>query len=224
LIELEPSEEVRVLLTAGVAAASPVKVEQRSPALAAEMDELASSLAERYAGLAPAEIDALAPARELYKSFGMDPTKTRPSSEALLRRVLKGKPLPVILNAVDLCNYLSLSFMLPLGLYDSGKIEGPVLLRRGRPGETFAGIRKGDVHLEGRPVLADRQGPFGNPTSDSLRTSVDGSTSELWLVIFAPASLAREVMERHVAKAGSMMARHLSPGEVRVKTSGLVPA
>jgi DNA/RNA-binding domain of Phe-tRNA-synthetase-like protein len=188
------------------------------------MEGLSALLAERYAGLAPAEMEALAPARELYRSFGIDPTKTRPSSEALLRRVLKGKPLPAILNAVDLCNFLSLKFMLPLGLYDSEKIDGAVVLRKGRPGESFAGIRKGDVHLEGRPVLVDRRGPFGNPTSDSLRTSVDDATSALWLVIFAPASLARGVMEEHVAEAGAMMRRHLSPPGARAATGGFVPA
>lgn len=220
--DLELDGELRGLLRLGAISASPVEVGRRSPALGEEMDELGSRLAERYSGLAPAEIEALAPARELYRSFGIDPTKTRPSSEALLRRVLKGKPLPAILNAVDLCNFLSLEFMLPLGLYDSAKIDGEVALRKGRPGESFGGIRKGDVNLEGRPVLVDRQGPFGNPTSDSLRTSVDDSTTALWLVIFAPASLPRDVMEEHVAKAGSAMERHLSPSGMRARSSGQV--
>ncbi len=220
--ELELDGEVRGRLRIGLATASPVEVGRRSCTLGEEIEKLASRLAERYAGLVPAEIEALGPARELYRSFGIDPTKTRPSSEALLRRVLKGKPLPAIMNAVDLCNYLSLKFMLPLGLYDEGKIEGPVLLRKGRAGESFAGIRKDNVHLEGRPVLVDRRGPFGNPTSDSLRTSVDGSTAALWLVIFAPASLPLGVLEEHVAEARSAMERHLSAEGGRTESNGFV--
>jgi DNA/RNA-binding domain of Phe-tRNA-synthetase-like protein len=190
-------------------------VRESTQALLDETQEVANRLADRYEGRPPAEITELRPARELYRSFGIDPTKTRPSSEALLRRVLKRKPLPRIINAVDFCNLLSLSFLLPIGLYDTEKIEtdddGAVLLRRGEPGESYTGIRKADVHLDGRPVLIDRRGPFGNPTSDSLRTSVDASTTSLWMVIFAPASVPSETMEANVRLAREGMARHLSP-------------
>ncbi len=182
------------------------------PALLAEMERTARLLASEHAGRPPSDIPGLAPARELYRAFQIDPTRTRPSSEALLRRVLQGKPLPRILNAVDLCNLLSLQLLLPLGLYDAGKIRGEVTLRRGAPGESYPGIRKEEVHLEGRPVLSDAEGPFGNPTSDSLRTSVSEATSSLWLVIFAPAAFSREAMGEDAERAAEAIARHLSPG------------
>jgi DNA/RNA-binding domain of Phe-tRNA-synthetase-like protein len=211
MIALSLEEELRGLLRVGVVAASPVEIGPASPDLLEEMERLGSRLAEKWTGRSPAEIDVLKPARELYKSFGIDPTKTRPSSEALLRRLLRAKPLPRIMNAVDLCNLLSLSFMLPLGLYNSAKIDGEVTLRRGRADESYPGIRKEAVHLDGRPLLSDRQGAFGNPTSDSLRTSVDGATGALWMVIFAPRSVSRETMEANVQEAGEGMRRHLSP-------------
>jgi DNA/RNA-binding domain of Phe-tRNA-synthetase-like protein len=211
MIVLSLEEELRRLLRVGVVAASPVEIGPASPDLLQEMERLGSRLAGKWAGRSPAEIDVLKPARELYKSFGIDPTKTRPSSEALLRRLLRAKPLPRILNAVDLCNLLSLSFMLPLGLYDSAKIDGEVTLRRGRADESYPGIRKEAVRLDGRPLLSDSQGAFGNPTSDSLRTSVDGATGALWMVIFAPRSVSRETMEANVQEAGEGMRRHLSP-------------
>ena len=214
-ISLSISDAVAASVRLGQVSASSVRVRESSLALLDEMQEVANRLADRYEGRPPAEIIELRPARELYRSFGIDPTKTRPSSEALLRRVLKRKPLPRIINAVDLCNLLSLCFLLPIGLYDTEKIEidddGAVLLRRGEPGESYTGIRKADVHLEGRPVLIDRRGPFGNPTSDSLRTSVDASTTSLWMVIFAPASVPSETMEANVRLAGEGMVRHLSP-------------
>jgi DNA/RNA-binding domain of Phe-tRNA-synthetase-like protein len=85
---------------------------------------------------------------------------------------------------------------LPYGLYDADLVVGAVALRRGRPGESYAGIRKDDVHLEGRLLLADQQGPFGNPTSDSARTMVTTSTRRLLVVVFAPRTFAADALGR----------------------------
>lgn len=127
--------------------------------------------------------------RTMYKRVGLDPTKTRPSSEALLRRVRKGNALPRINSMVDVCNWCSLEFQLPYGLYDAAKIEDGVEMRIGREGETYAGIRKDEVHVAGRICLSDARGPFGNPTSDSARTMVTTATTSALVVVFAPASL-----------------------------------
>ena len=151
-----------------------------------------------------------------------DVDKLDPEYGDLLRRVLQGKALPRILSAVDLSNLLSLRFLLPLGLYDADKIEGAVTLRRGKAGESYPGIRKEEVHLEGRPVLADEEGPFGNPTSDSLRTCVTAATRSLWMVIFAPASSPRAPLEGYVRHARDTCARHLAPPGTNVATSGEV--
>jgi DNA/RNA-binding domain of Phe-tRNA-synthetase-like protein len=127
--------------------------------------------------------------RTMYKRVGIDPTKTRPSSEALLRRVRKGDPLPRINSMVDVCNWCSFEFQLPYGLYDASHIEGDVTLRLGREGESYPGIRKDDVHVGGRIALADAAGPFGNPTSDSARTMVTTATTRALVVVFAPRDL-----------------------------------
>lgn len=131
----------------------------------------------------PEEIAAV---RSMYKKVGIDPTKRRPSSEALLRRVRKGDPLPRINSMVDVCNWCSLEFQLPYGLYDTAQIDGDVVLRLGLPGESYAGIRKDEVHVGGRITLADRIGPFGNPTSDSARTMVTTATVGALVIVFAP--------------------------------------
>ena len=127
--------------------------------------------------------------RGMYKRLGLDPTKTRPSNEALLRRVRKGEPLPRVNSLVDVINWCSLEFQLPYGLYDRAHIEGPVTLRLGRDGEEYAGIRKDTVHVDGRLALVDDRGPFGNPTSDSSRTMVRPSTRDALIVVFAPADV-----------------------------------
>ncbi len=214
--------EVRAGLKLGLVRAEPVAVGPTAAPLREEMERLRAELAVAFAGRKPSEIAGLAPARELYRTFGVDPTRTRPSSEALLRRVLQGKPLPFILNAVDVCNLCSLRFLLPIGLYDTAKIRGPVRLRRGGPGDSYPGIRKERVHLEGRLALADDEGPFGNPSSDSLRTSVTPSTRSLWMVIFAPASFPGETLEANVRTARETIARHLAPPGEPVSHAGTV--
>jgi DNA/RNA-binding domain of Phe-tRNA-synthetase-like protein len=216
-LTLDPALARRV--AAGSVGARPVTVAPAGPALRAEIDALVARRVAEHAGRAPSAIPGVARARELYRTFGIDPTRLRPSSEALLRRVLDGKPWPWISNAVDLGNLCALQFLLPIGLYDAERVAGPVVLRAGRAGESYRGVRQDEVRLEGRPVLADERGPFGNPTADSLRTAVTGTTRSLWMVVFAPGSLERERFEEHLRFAAEAMARHLGPAGEIVVTS-----
>ena len=151
----------------------------------------------------PAESAAV---RTMYKKVGIDPTKTRPSNEALLRRVRKGDTIPRINSAVDVINWCSLEFQLPYGLYDSSKISGPVTMRLGVDGEKYAGIRKDDVNVGGRITVADGIGPFGNPTSDSARTMVTPSATELLVIIYAPSEVGTSQLERVVAVTAERIA------------------
>jgi DNA/RNA-binding domain of Phe-tRNA-synthetase-like protein len=167
-----------------------VTVRAEDPALDAERDALCAELRGKYGGLPSGEVPGVEAARALYKALGLDPTKTRPSNEALLRRALKGEPLARISTLVDALNLCALRFQLPFGLYDLERVTPPVLLRRGGPGESYEGIRKGPVNVDGRPVLADAAGPFGNPTSDSARTMVTEATRSALVTVYAPASLA----------------------------------
>lgn len=143
--------------------------------------------------------------RTMYKRVGIDPTKRRPSSEALLRRVRKGDPLPRTNSMVDVCNWCSLEFQLPYGLYDAARIEGDVVLRLGNDGEAYPGIRKDVVNVGGRITLADRTGPFGNPTSDSARTMVITTTTRALVVIFAP----HELEERRLTEVLNMTLKRM---------------
>jgi len=172
----------------------PVVVLARDPRLDGPMADAAFRMRT-----AVESADRTAAVRTMYKRIGIDPTKTRPSSEALLRRVRKGDPLPRINSLVDVINWCSLETQLSFGLYDAERIVGAVTMRRGRDGESYAGIRKDDVHVGGRLVLADEVGAFGNPTSDSARTAVTESTSHALIVIFVPAQLAADVGDRTMA-------------------------
>lgn len=150
------------------------------------LDPLLAAAETRVRANPPEESAAV---RTMYKRVGLDPTKTRPSNEALLRRVRKGQPLPRINAMVDVINWCSVEWQLPYGLYDLGQVDGPVTLRLGQDGEEYPGIRKDAVHVTGRLALVDATGPFGNPTSDSARTMVTPGTTDAMVVIYAPAGL-----------------------------------
>ena len=152
--------------------------------------------------------------RTMYKRVGLDPTKTRPSSEALLRRVRKGDPLPRVNSMVDVCNWCSFEFQLPYGLYDADQIDGDVQLRLGRAGESYPGIRKDDVHVADRITLADAIGPFGNPTSDSARTMVTTATRRVLLVVFAPVEVERATLDDVVTTTAGRMHEFTGSDEV----------
>lgn len=168
--------------------------------------ESAESYRSRYAdrGLdSPGVVDGVKAARSLFRALKVDPTKTRPSSEALLRRALKSKPLYRINTLVDVGNWCSLDFLLPLGLYDLDKIEGGVTLREGREGESYVGIANKTVNVAGRYVLVDETGPFGSPVTDSLRTSISASTSRAVMSIFAPSDYNPNQLSTHADTAAT---------------------
>ncbi|HTG90292.1 MAG TPA: phenylalanine--tRNA ligase beta subunit-related protein [Vicinamibacterales bacterium] len=144
--------------------------------------------------------------RTMYKKVGIDPTKTRPSNEALLRRVRKGDAIPRINSAVDVVNWCSLEFQLPYGLYDASKISGAVAMRIGAEGEKYPGIRKDEVNVGGRITVADDIGAFGNPTSDSARTMVTPATTDLLVIVYAPAQVARTQVERVLSATAERVA------------------
>jgi DNA/RNA-binding domain of Phe-tRNA-synthetase-like protein len=162
-------------------------------------DRMDPAIAETEARVrAAADLNAdIGQVRTMYKRLGIDPTKVRPSSEALLRRVRKGEPLPRINSLVDICNWCSLETQLPFGLYDLDHVEGTtVTVRVGTDGEGYEGIRKDRVNVDGRITLADAAGPFGNPTSDSARTMVTVRTTRAMFVIFCPRDHAAQALER----------------------------
>jgi DNA/RNA-binding domain of Phe-tRNA-synthetase-like protein len=180
MLSLAP--ELGQIVRPGLLAFERLRVVEREPALDALLAE-----AERAVRIAPPS--EIAEVRAMYRAVGIDPTRRRPSSEALLRRVVRGEMLPRINSLVDTCNWCSLEFQLPYGLYDLDRVSEPIELRLGREGEQYAGIRKDEVHVAGRLTLADRVGPFGNPSSDSARTMVLPGAARALVVVFAPFQL-----------------------------------
>jgi DNA/RNA-binding domain of Phe-tRNA-synthetase-like protein len=183
------SADLAAIVRPGVLWWRDATVSGRAPVL----DALLADAEARVRARPPADPAAV---RTMYKRVGLDPTKTRPSNEALRRRILKGGAIPRINAMVDVVNWCSVEFQLPYGLYDASCIRGNVTMRLGRDGEEYAGIRKSVVHVAGRIAVADAQGPFGNPTSDSARTMVTTATTDALVVIYAPLEVAVSELER----------------------------
>jgi DNA/RNA-binding domain of Phe-tRNA-synthetase-like protein len=120
-----------------------------------------------------------------YRALGKDPARYRGSAEALLRRVLSGKNLPHINVVVDIINLVSVHSRLSIGLYDLGKVEGDIVFRAGRAGESYKGIGKYDLNLEDLPLFSDSLGPHGSPTSDSERTMVTPETTRVAAILIS---------------------------------------
>lgn len=186
-LQIVVEESLRGILALGVLEAEQIRLGELPPQFHTERDQILGRLVTLYADKQPGDIPGAAETRALFHRLDIDPTKHRPSSEALLRRVLQGKGLPEVNAVVDVCNLCSLDHQLPFGLYDRATVRGPVHVRVGRDGEGYPGIRKQRVHLGGRLLLADKEGPFGAPTSDSERTSVTPGTTSLLVVAFGPA-------------------------------------
>jgi DNA/RNA-binding domain of Phe-tRNA-synthetase-like protein len=148
---------------------------------------------------------AVAALRRLFKAAGCDPGRYRPSSEALLRRVLKGEDLPAIHPLVDLNNCFSVELAVPCCIVAEGSFSPPVTLRAGRAGESYESLR-GPFNLEGKPLLADAKGPFGTPITDSQRVKVTEGTHRAWMVAYLPQgtvspATARQTLDRLLTEA-----------------------
>src|SRR5215470_16108272 len=146
--------------------------------------------------------------RAAYKALGKDPARYRGSAEALLRRVIAGKGLPEINAVVDAINLVSVESRLPVGLYDIDHVRGDVVFRVGRAGESYPGIGKYDLNLEGLPVFCDATGPHGSPTSDSERTMVTGETTLVLAVIVSFSG--RELLDRWTQRMVDLLQLHAS--------------
>ncbi len=126
------------------------------------------------------DISAIAATRRVYKACGKDPSRYRPSSEALIRRVLQGKQLYQIDTLVDLINLASITYGYSIGGFDAGKFSGDTLsLGVGREGEPYEGIGRGMLNIAGLPVYRDAIGGVGTPTSDNERTKMGLATRRL---------------------------------------------
>ncbi len=129
------------------------------------------------------DIPAIAATRRAYRALGKEPARYRPSAEALYRRLAQGKGLYQISNIVDTINLASIITGYSIGGYDFAKISGDILFDVGRAEDVYEAIGRGIINIENLPVFRDDLGPFGSPTTDSVRTMITDHTREVLLIV-----------------------------------------
>jgi DNA/RNA-binding domain of Phe-tRNA-synthetase-like protein len=202
--------EIKIELPAvrlGVLEADDLGVRLVDERLNAEMEAVCTRIREAFTVESLAEHAPIRAVREMFRRWGLDPSKYRPSSEALTRRVVQGKGLYRVSNVVDVGNTGSIETGWPFGCYDRSKIEPPIVFRHGVSGEKYEGIGKREWHLEGRPVLADANGPFGSPISDSTRSMITEAARSVMVVIYAPAGAADSTIQNALERLADRLRR-----------------
>lgn len=182
---------------------SDVIVRGTPPALSQEFAQLQQEVAKVYNLEDLPKLPRVLAVRNMYKKLDFDPSRYRPASEALVRRVLQKKDLYYVNSAVDVNNYCSIKYLLPFGLYDLDQIAGDVIYRREQEG-SYINIAGKMVSTGNKPFLTDDRGVFGNPTSDSRRTAVTLKTRNILAVIYADESVNTGELSGILDFAGNM--------------------
>lgn len=197
----------------GYAVIDGTAVQGSPPTLSREFYELQEATAAAYKIELLPNNPRIAAVRAMYKKMAFDPSRYRPASEALVRRVLNGKGLYYINSAVDVNNYCSLKFLLPFGLYGADKIDGDIEYALAKAG-SYVNIAGKTCSTDHKPFLGDNLGVFGNPTSDAGRTAVTLQTKQLLSVIYADEEVSNQELEEILQFTIQMLVRYNS-GEIR---------
>ncbi len=185
-MKIEVSEEIRAVCPAftGAAVSITLSNSRYCPELWEEISRSLDDYRQRFTTESIKWMPAIQATRQVYKALGKDPSRYRPSGEALVRRTLQGKALYQVDTAVDLINLASIAYGYSIGGFDADKIDGDCLtLGVGREGEPYEGIGRGTVNICGLPVYRDATGGIGTPTTDNERTKLDLGTTHLLAIV-----------------------------------------
>ena len=187
-----------------------------SPKLWAEIEASCEKLQADFTTETIKSRSSIAATRAAYKACGKDPSRYRPASEQLSRRVLQGKGLYSVDTLVDLGNLVSIFSGYPTGLIDADKIVGEsVDLGIGRADEPYEGIGRGTLNIEGLPVYRDAVGAIASPTSDSTRTMLSPTTSRLLFIINGYDG-DEQLLQESIDLAQDLLQRYAHAGEARI--------
>lgn len=189
MITIQVSDEIRERCPEFVGAAvfADVDNSQFSSELWQEIDSFIDDYRNRYTIDSIKQMPSIEATRTAYRRCGKDPSRYRPSGEALVRRTLQGKELYRVNTLVDLINLASIAYGYSIGGFDADKIAPEthisLTLGIGREGEPYEGIGRGPLNIAGLPVYRDAHGGIGTPTSDHERTKLSLQTKHLLTIV-----------------------------------------
>jgi DNA/RNA-binding domain of Phe-tRNA-synthetase-like protein len=175
----------------------PLSVKDKSPGLEDLKKEVISETRKRYTLEKVKDEPLFRAYRDFFWSVGIDPTKTRPASEALVRRILAGKMPPTINTAVDAYNLASIRTGVPMGAFDAGTLSGGLIMRFARDGDEFTGIGmdKPLILHNNQVILADEEKIIAvYPYRDSDATKVTYITKKIHIVACGVPKIEKETV------------------------------
>ena len=200
----------------GAAVEAQVVNTSHSPGLWEEIHALEDRLRKELTTESLKDLPSIAATRRVYKACGKDPSRYRPASEQLIRRMLQGKELYQIDTLVDLVNLASIAYGYSIGGFDADKFEGDTLtLGVGRKDEPYEGIGRGVLNIEGMPVYRDAKGGVGTPTSDNERTKIEDGTTHL-LVIINGYDGNRESVQANARFVSDLLQRYADGKDIQI--------
>lgn len=198
LLQIEPTFKLGIIhYTKIVVSSSPQMLKGRlqlfQEQLFFEMDDKAVT-----------DFDGIKEWRALWKKFGADPNRYRPSMEAMYRRIAKQNYITPMHSAVDLNNFFSMRYEIPMGIYDLDKIHGEITIALGNEETTYEGLNGRENKLHNILTLQDTDGAFGSPFVDSVRTAVTEATTNAIQVVFLRPSIDIEEGQKLLESMGAM--------------------
>ena len=142
--------------------------------------------------------------RQLWEAFGADPNEQPHAAESLLRRIAQQSYLSPIQSGVDLTNFFSLQYEIPVGLHDVAHVDGDISITLGTEQTMYEGVDGQNVTLTNILHSADNKGPFGSPYMDSIRTAVSEKTTDALHIFYIRPSLSIDKAQQLLAAAGHM--------------------
>ena len=171
-----------------------VKVEDSS-IIEEKLQQIEKEINEKYILEQVLQIPSIKNARDSYKKLGKDPSRYRLACESLFRRLVKGNGLYRVNNEVDAGNVLSIELAKSTAVLDYNKLQGDIYIRIGNSDDIYYGIGRGLINVTNIPLYVDEVSPFGSPTSDTERTSVDLQTSKILLMVICFDDLDKDIIE-----------------------------
>ncbi|AOL15820.1 hypothetical protein BFU36_02755 [Sulfolobus sp. A20] len=211
--KLEISDEARKLgIFVAMNEVSNLKITKNN-----SLDEIINAIETKYKGK---NVDSLKDDpvvrayRDFYWKIGIDPTKIRPSGEALRRRVMRGNKFPRINEIVDIGNIASIETLVPIGIYDRDKIIGNLHIVISKGNEEFfdLGSKKVEKLDKGIPILVDDEGRVLHvyPHRDSIITSVTSDTKNVVIVGAGVPNVEEDLVKRAVDNVVDLLERFCS--------------
>lgn len=174
-----------------------VRVEASGADLLAFKEVISGAVKRKYTLESLKDVSVFRSYRDFFWEVGIDPTKIRPAAEALVRRILAGKTIPLINNVVDAYNLASIKTEIALAAFNRDELRGELLMRTAKLGEQFLGIgMKEPMQLVGKEVVISDEEKLVAvyPYRDADKSKVAAGAKNLLILVCGVPGINEEML------------------------------